>query len=67
MADAVNPLAGYCGQGGEVVRVGEHLSLEATDLTGGRGVVVHGPTANDVTQHRVDAQPLGVVGILVTG
>jgi hypothetical protein len=32
LADAVHPLTRYCDQGGEVVRVGEHLSLEASDL-----------------------------------
>ncbi len=29
--------------------------------------MLHGPTAHDVAHNRIDAQPLGVVGVLVTG
>ncbi len=67
LANAVHPMARHRDQSGKVVRVGEHLRLKASDLTAGRGVAVHGPGAHDVAHHRIDAQSLGVVRILVAG
>jgi len=45
----------------------EHFGLEAADLTGRGGGARDGPAADNLTHHRIDAEAVGVVHILVLG
>ena len=63
--DSIHPLAGHRHQGGEVIRIGQYLGLEPADLAGGCGGAVHGPAADHMAHHRIDAQSFGVIHIFV--
>ena len=63
----VNPAARQVGQGGEVLGLRQHLGLEPTHRACRSRTMHHGPAADDLAHHRVSAQPVGVMDVLVAG
>ena len=67
--DLVDPTAGEIHQRREVVLGTECLGLEAYDSACGSGFLVRlcRSTTDNVSHGRVNAQPLGVIDIFITG
>ena len=63
----VDPAAGQVGEGGEVLRLGQHLRLEPAHGAGRRCAVFDRPTTDDLAHHRIAAEPVGDIDILPSG
>jgi hypothetical protein len=65
--DAVDPAPGQIGERGPVGRLGQHLGLEPTHLTGRRRSLRHGPATDDPAQGRIVRQAVGIIDVFVPG
>jgi hypothetical protein len=54
-------------QGGEVVRARQHLVLEAAHLAGRSDPIIDGASADDLTHHGIEGQPVGIIDVLAAG
>ncbi len=63
--NAVDPLAGKIGKRGEVFLGGQNLRLEAPHLTGRGRLFGDGMTADDPPHDWVEAEPVGIVHVVV--
>jgi len=65
----VDPAAGELHQRREVALGAERLRLKAADLAARSGLLLRltGPATDHVAHGRIDAQPLGIVDIFITG
>ncbi len=63
--NAVDPLAGKIGKRGEVFLGGQNLRLEAPHLTGRGSLFGDGMAADDPLHDRVEAEPVGIVHVVV--
>ena len=61
----VDPLPGKIGKGGEVLLGGQNFRLEAPHLAGRGSLLGDGMTADDPAHDRVEAEPVGIVYIVV--
>ena len=67
VVDGVDPAARQIGEGGEVLRARKHGGLEAAHGARRGRPSLHRPAADDLAHHRVSAQPVGVINVLVAG
>ncbi len=63
--NAVDPLAGKIAKRGEVALGGQNLRLEAPHLTGRGRLFGDGMAADDPPHDRVEAEPVGIVDVVV--
>ncbi len=63
--NAVDPLAGKITKRGEVFLGGQNLRLEAPHLTGRGCLFGDGMTADDPPHDRIEAEPVGIVHVVV--
>ena len=63
----VDPAAGQISEGGEVLRSGQHLRLEPTHGAGRRRTPLHRTSTDELAHHRITAQSVGVVDVLIAG
>ena len=61
----VDPLAGKIGKRGEVFLGGQNLRFEAPHLTGRGSLSFDGLAADDPPHDRIEAEPIGVVHVVV--
>ncbi len=61
----VDPSAGKIGKRGEVFLGGQNLRLETPHLAGGCGLSFDGLAADDPPHDRVEAEPVGIVHVVV--
>ncbi len=62
----VDPLPGKIGRRGEVFLGSQNLRLEAPHLTGRGSLFRHSMAADDPPHDRVEAEPVGIVHVVVT-
>jgi hypothetical protein len=62
-----DPIPRHVRQSGEIIRRREYLGLEATHLTRRGSLLIHGAPSDDLAQHGIERQALGVIDVLVPG
>ena len=67
IVNGVDPAAGEIGQRGEVLGPRQHRGLEPTHCARRRRAALHRPATDELAHHRITAQPVGVVDVLVAG
>ena len=63
----VNPAPRRIDQHREVLRPGQHLGLEPAHGTRGGCARLHRTSADNLPHHRIAAQPVGVIDVLISG
>lgn len=61
----VDPAAGKVGQGFQILGPGQHLGLEPAHSTRRGSTVLHRPIADELPHHRITAEPVGIIDVLI--